>query len=360
MTDRTAPAPVPGIVDLHARLAGRRDPLRHVRRCSARRSRPSSLGRAGFDWVIIDLEHGAGDRSRPARQPPRRRAPRRPPRSSAPQSGERLRIGRALDLGAHGIMVPRVDLPDQAREAISFMRYPPDGVRGLALSTRGAGPRRARPHRHPGDQPTDRSGSSRSNRRARSSTPRRSPRSTASTSCSSGRPTCRTASAFPGSFDDPGYLAALERVVAAAEAAGKAAGILLRDAAGPAAPPRARLPVHRPRLGRGVHQRRRAGRAGGRPGLTLRPSRRSRGHAPDQSPPGRSFVGDAHASAPAPARPLGPVWATTTPIEDQRATDQLDGRQGHGTGSRPGRSSRSARRWLISDACAAPTRRAPA
>src|SRR2546423_241833 len=50
-----------------------------------------------------------------------------------------LRIGRALDLGAHGVMVPRVDTPDQAREAISFMRYPPDGTRGLALSTRGAG-----------------------------------------------------------------------------------------------------------------------------------------------------------------------------------------------------------------------------
>ena len=56
-----------------------------------------------------------------------------------PQSGERLRIGRALDLGAHGIMVPRVDMPEQAREAISFMRYPPDGARGLALGTRGAG-----------------------------------------------------------------------------------------------------------------------------------------------------------------------------------------------------------------------------
>ena len=38
-----------------------------------------------------------------------------------------------------GSWFPRVDLPEQAREAISFMRYPPDGARGLALSTRGAG-----------------------------------------------------------------------------------------------------------------------------------------------------------------------------------------------------------------------------
>src|SRR5207342_3925661 len=34
----------------------------------------------------------------------------------------------------------------------------------------------------------------------------------------------------PGQFDDPGYLGALERVARAAEDAGKAAGILLRDA----------------------------------------------------------------------------------------------------------------------------------
>ena len=58
-----------------------------------------------------------------------------------------------------------------------------------------------------------------------------------STSCSSGRPTSRTASAFPGRFDDRAYLAALERVTTAAEAAGKAAGILLRNAAA--------LPRHR-------------------------------------------------------------------------------------------------------------------
>jgi 2-keto-3-deoxy-L-rhamnonate aldolase RhmA len=55
-----------------------------------------------------------------------------------PQSGERLRIGRALDLGAAGIMVPRLDTAEQVAEAVSYLRYPPDGVRGVALRTRGA------------------------------------------------------------------------------------------------------------------------------------------------------------------------------------------------------------------------------
>jgi 2-keto-3-deoxy-L-rhamnonate aldolase RhmA len=41
----------------------------------------------------------------------------------------------------------------------------------------------------------------------------------------------------PGRFDDPAFLDALRAVVAAAESAGKAAGILLRDAAA--------LPAHR-------------------------------------------------------------------------------------------------------------------
>ena len=96
------------------------------------------MARAGFDWLLIDLEHGAGTESELLAS---LHAMGATPAAALvrPQSGERLRIGRALDLGAHGIMVPRVDLPEQAREAISFMRYPPDGARGLALSTRGAG-----------------------------------------------------------------------------------------------------------------------------------------------------------------------------------------------------------------------------
>jgi 4-hydroxy-2-oxoheptanedioate aldolase len=41
-----------------------------------------------------------------------------------------------LDLGARGIMFPRIDTPEQAREAVAGMRYPPHGVRGVAFSNR--------------------------------------------------------------------------------------------------------------------------------------------------------------------------------------------------------------------------------
>ncbi len=94
-------------------------------------------GRAGYDWLIADLEHGAPTEADLlavllAAEVSGAAAFVRP------QSGERLRIGRALDLGAAGIMVPRLDTAAQAAEAVTFLRYPPDGVRGVALRTRGA------------------------------------------------------------------------------------------------------------------------------------------------------------------------------------------------------------------------------
>ena len=45
-------------------------------------------------------------------------------------------IGQALDWGAEGVLVPRVNTPDEARAAVDAARYPPHG-------SRGAGPGRA-------------------------------------------------------------------------------------------------------------------------------------------------------------------------------------------------------------------------
>jgi 4-hydroxy-2-oxoheptanedioate aldolase len=94
--------------------------------------------RAGYDWLVVDLEHGAGTEAGlvgllQSVEVGGSTAVVRP------QSGERLRIGRALDLGAAGIVIPRLESAAEAREAVSFLRYPPRGVRGVALRTRGAG-----------------------------------------------------------------------------------------------------------------------------------------------------------------------------------------------------------------------------
>jgi 2-keto-3-deoxy-L-rhamnonate aldolase RhmA len=185
--------------------------------------------RAGFDWVIVDLEHGSGSESDLltsllAIETTATTAIVRP------QSGERMRIGRALDLGAHGLMIPRVDVPDQAREAISFMRFPPDGVRGLALSTRGAG-LGERSH-------ADVRGINEHLVGIIQIESASAVEHAAEIAALDGAdvlfvgPTDLSHSlGIPGQFTSPVYKAALETVVSAANAAGKATGILLRDVA---------------------------------------------------------------------------------------------------------------------------------
>jgi 2-keto-3-deoxy-L-rhamnonate aldolase RhmA len=95
------------------------------------------VGRAGYDWVVVDMEHGNTTEAELL-------AHLNAVEASGsvalvrPQSGERLRIGRALDMGAAGVVVPRLDTLEQVREAVTFLRYPPAGQRGVALLTRGA------------------------------------------------------------------------------------------------------------------------------------------------------------------------------------------------------------------------------
>ena len=93
---------------------------------------------AGFDWLLVDLEHGAGSEATLLGDLQALNA------SSIGalvrvEVGERLRIGRALDAGANGVMVPRIVSAEQAAEVARFLRYPPQGVRGVALGTRSAG-----------------------------------------------------------------------------------------------------------------------------------------------------------------------------------------------------------------------------
>ncbi|MGH7946534.1 MAG: HpcH/HpaI aldolase family protein, partial [Opitutaceae bacterium] len=52
---------------------------------------------------------------------------------------ETPRFKRVLDMGALGVMVPYVSTAGEARAAVSAMRYPPHGIRGVAKFNRGAG-----------------------------------------------------------------------------------------------------------------------------------------------------------------------------------------------------------------------------
>jgi 4-hydroxy-2-oxoheptanedioate aldolase len=93
------------------------------------------VGQTGFDWVLIDLEHGAGNEKDVLAQLQALNAS-----NSAAlvrvESSEHQRIHRILDLGAEGIMVPHVDNDDIAKKVVSGLRYPPEGIRGVAKMVR--------------------------------------------------------------------------------------------------------------------------------------------------------------------------------------------------------------------------------
>jgi len=94
---------------------------------------PKLFAAAGFHWAFIDTEHGGFD-------------------LETVQDICRVsvmvglcpivRVGdlqyslvaRALDCGAQGIIFPRVESPELLERAVSWTKFPPDGVRGYGLS----------------------------------------------------------------------------------------------------------------------------------------------------------------------------------------------------------------------------------
>src|SRR6185312_13618635 len=86
---------------------------------------------AGVDWLLIDLEHGSGGEEQVRAVVPAAAA-YGVPTVVRVESAARIRIGRVLDLGAAGVMLPRLDTADQVREALAHLYYPPRGDRGVA------------------------------------------------------------------------------------------------------------------------------------------------------------------------------------------------------------------------------------
>lgn len=93
---------------------------------------PRLLAAAGFDWFFVDAEHGpfGGETT-----------------SQLIAAGVHAGItpivrvsellyslvARSLDLGAHGIILPRVEDPKLLEQALRWTKYPPNGVRGYGV-----------------------------------------------------------------------------------------------------------------------------------------------------------------------------------------------------------------------------------
>ena len=88
---------------------------------------------AGFDWLCIDLEHTVIDYSDVQQLI---MAIQSKGLKAFVRVGENnsLIIKRVLDAGADGIIVPSVNSEEEARKAVSAIKYPPDGTRGVGLA----------------------------------------------------------------------------------------------------------------------------------------------------------------------------------------------------------------------------------
>jgi 4-hydroxy-2-oxoheptanedioate aldolase len=96
------------------------------------------LALCGFDWLVIDTEHTPNDLGDVVDQlrsvvlhdvAPVVRAAWNDP----------ILVKQLLDTGAQSVLFPSIETPEQAARAVSFTRYPPAGIRGVANSSRAGG-----------------------------------------------------------------------------------------------------------------------------------------------------------------------------------------------------------------------------
>jgi len=96
------------------------------------------LSSAGFDWLMLDMEHGPGDILSLISQVQAMKGSDSVPLVRTPWN-DFVVIKRILDAGAQGILIPYVNNRAETEQAVKACKYPLDGIRGVAGSPRAAG-----------------------------------------------------------------------------------------------------------------------------------------------------------------------------------------------------------------------------
>jgi 2-dehydro-3-deoxyglucarate aldolase len=117
--------------DFRARLK-RREPLLGTMVTLASAASAEVLASLGFDWLFIDGEHGPLE-TRELAQILQAVSHKTACIVRVPEAAE-VPIKKALDLGAHGIIVPQVNSAEQAANVVRWARYAPEGARGVGLA----------------------------------------------------------------------------------------------------------------------------------------------------------------------------------------------------------------------------------
>ena len=117
--------------DFRARLK-RREQLLGTMVTLASAASAEVLASLGFDWLFIDGEHGPLE-TRELGEILQAVGHKTACIVRVPEAAE-VPIKKALDLGAHGIIVPQVNSAEQAADVVRWARYAPEGARGVGLA----------------------------------------------------------------------------------------------------------------------------------------------------------------------------------------------------------------------------------
>lgn len=90
---------------------------------------------AGFDWILIDTEHAPNELPMVFSQLQALVGGTAAP-MVRPAWNDMVLMKRLLDIGVQNFLVPYVQTPEEARAAVAATRYPPQGIRGVAVTHR--------------------------------------------------------------------------------------------------------------------------------------------------------------------------------------------------------------------------------
>ncbi|MCI0538716.1 MAG: HpcH/HpaI aldolase/citrate lyase family protein [Verrucomicrobiales bacterium] len=90
---------------------------------------------AGFDWILVDTEHAPNELPMVFSQLQALVGGTATP-VVRPAWNDLVLLKRLLDVGVQNLLIPYVQTVEEARAAVAATRYPPQGVRGVAVSHR--------------------------------------------------------------------------------------------------------------------------------------------------------------------------------------------------------------------------------
>lgn len=94
---------------------------------------------AGFDWLLLDTEHAPNELPMVHTQLLAAKAGGTAHPVVRPAWNDAVVLKRLLDVGVQSFLIPYVQTEEEARQAVAATRYPPEGFRGFASTSRASG-----------------------------------------------------------------------------------------------------------------------------------------------------------------------------------------------------------------------------